>query len=533
MIRALFKKQMMEVFSWVYQNKKSGKNRSTKGAVGYALLYLLIFSFSGAVFYFVASTLCMPLASVGMGWVDFAIMGLMALFLGVFGSVFNTYASLYKSKDNDFLLAMPIPPVRILVIRLSGVYFTGLMYELIVMIPTLIVWFRTVELNTAGVICTLLIPLVLSVLALVLSALLGWLVALVSDKLKHKNVVVVLLSLVIFAVYYYFCGHIYFIAQTIITNPQEVGDQVRGILYPLYHMGLAAEGSLLSMLIFMAITGGLFAAVFWVLSRNFLKMATANRGEARIQYKERSTAARSVSGALLQKELRRFLGSANYMLNCGLGIVIMLVSAGVLLWKQGMVRELLYEFFPGNRDIAYLIGATAVCLSASMNDITAPSISLEGKNLWLAQAFPVSGRQVLMAKLRLHLILTVIPAAVLVAAVEWVMKPTVAFAVLILVVAVLFITVMAEFGLFLGVKTPNLHWTNEIVPIKQSMSVMVCLFGGWALVVALAGGYYLLSRLVSPLIYLSGVAVLLFAISAVLLHWLRTKGAERFEKLRS
>lgn len=531
MIGALFKKQMMEVFSWVYQNKKSGKNRSTKGAVGYALLYLLIFGFLGAVFYFVASTLCVPLASAGVGWLYFAIMGLMALFLGVFGSVFNTYASLYKSKDNDLLLAMPIPPVKILIIRLSGVYFTGLMYELIVMIPTLIVWFLNVELNAAGVICTLLIPLVLSVLALVLSALLGWLVALISNRLKRKNVIVVFLSLIFIAAYYYCYSHAFAVIQSILANPQAAGDRVRNILYPLYHMGLAAEGSMLSMLIFMAITGGLFAVVFWVLSRNFLKMATANRGEARAQYKERSTAARSVSGALLQKELRRFLGSANYMLNCGLGMIIMLVSAGVLVWKHEMVQELLYEFFPENRDIAHLIGAAAVCLFASMNDITAPSVSLEGKNLWLAQVFPVSGRQVLMAKLKLHLVLTLMPAAVLIAAVEWVMKPTIPFAVLIPAAAVLFITVMAEFGLFLNVKTPNLHWTDEIVPIKQSMSVMICLFGGWALIIALSVGYYLMAKFLSPLIYLAGVMALLLVVSVLLHRWLCTRGARLFEYL--
>ena len=361
MMGALFKKQMMEVFSWVYQNKKSGKNRTAKGIAGYVLLYLLIFGILGAVFYFVANTLCRPLASAGMGWLYFAIMGLMALFLGVFGSVFNTYASLYKSKDNDFLLAMPIPPVRILSIRLSGVYFTGLMYELIVMIPTLIVWFLNMELGAVGVVCTLLIPLVLSVLALVFSALLGWLVALVSNKLKHKNVVVVLLSLVVFAVYYYFCGHIYSIAQTILANPQEVGDQVRSILYPLYHMGLAAEGNLLSMLIFAAIAGGLFALTFWVLSRNFLKIVTSNRGEAKARYQEKRLEARSVSGALLHKELLRFLGSASYMLNCGLGVVIMLVSAVVFVWKRAMLQELIQGVFAEHMDTVFLAAAAAVC----------------------------------------------------------------------------------------------------------------------------------------------------------------------------
>ena len=86
------------------------------------------------------------------------------------------------------------------------------------------------------------------------------------------------------------------------------------------------------------------------------------------------------------------------MLNCGLGIIIMLVSAGALLWKQAMIREVLFGASAGKEGIIPLIEAGAVCLLSAMNDITAPSVSLEGKNLWLAQVFPVSGRQVLLTK---------------------------------------------------------------------------------------------------------------------------------------
>lgn len=531
MTKALFKKQMMEVFSWVYQNKKSGKNRSASGIAGYVLLYVLIFGFIGTVFYFVADMLCEPLVNAGLGWLYFAIMGLLSLFFGVFGSVFNTYASLYNAKDNDLLLAMPISSGKILLIRLSGVYAMGLMYELIVIIPTLIAWFLTAKTGAAGVICTLLIPLVLSVLVLVLSAVLGWVVALISGKLKRKNIMVVFLSLIFIAAYYYFYAHAYSLLQSILVNPQAVGSRIRNILYPLYHMGLAAEGNVLSMLFFVSIVGLLFGIVYLVLSRSFLKIATANCGSVKVQYKEQRAVVRSVEQALFQKELRRFLGSANYMLNCGLGIIIMPISAGVLLWKQAVVREVLFGAFAGNEGVIFLIAAGAVCLLSSMNDITAPSVSLEGKNLWLAQVLPVSGKQVLMAKLKLHLVLTLIPAAVLAAVVEWVLRPVFEFGVLIPVVAALFILFMASFGLFINLNTPNLSWTSEIVPIKQSMGVMISLFGGWAIVVALAGAYAALRKVISPLIYLIGVVILLLAASAVMLRWLRTKGARIFETL--
>ena len=106
MTKALFRKQMMEVFSWLYKDRKSGKLRSAKGILVYGILYLFLFGFLGFVFYNIADMLCEPLVTAGMGWFYWCLMGLVTIFLGVFGSVFNTYSSLYAAKDNDFLLSM-------------------------------------------------------------------------------------------------------------------------------------------------------------------------------------------------------------------------------------------------------------------------------------------------------------------------------------------------------------------------------------------------------------------------------------------
>ena len=529
MTKALFKKQMMEVFAWLYKDRKSGKLRSAQGIMAYSILYLLLFGILGFVFYAAADMLCQPLTDGGMGWLYWCLIGLIALFFGVFGSVFNTYASLYQAKDNDFLLSLPVPPFRILLIRLFGVYAMGLLYELIVMVPAVLVWFLRTPFSAVGAVCVLLIPLVLSVLVLVLSAVLGWVVALIAGRLKHKNIITVIISLAFIAAYYYVYGQAYTLLQTLLQNAAAVGDTMKSVLYPLYHMGLAAEGHLLSMLIFTAIIGALFLLVFWVLSRSFLKLATANRGTAKTEYKGRKQRVRSVGGALLHKELRRFLGSSAYMLNCGLGILMMPIAAVLLVWKSAELGALLSV--PLIQPYVPLFAIAAICLIATMNDITAPSVSLEGNSLWLVQSLPLSGKQVLAAKLKLHLLLTLIPALPLIAAVEWVFKPQPLFAILIPVVAVLFIVMMAALGLVINLKMPNLNWTSEIVPIKQSMSVLLALFGGWAIIAALAGLYVLLNTVFSPLAYTLLVGGLFLIAVYVLLRWLFTRGTKIFERL--
>ena len=79
MTKALFKKQMLEVFSWVFMDKKSGKNRDFKGIIGYVILYLFIFGFLGVIFFKVAESLCEPLISIDFGWLYMALMSLIAV----------------------------------------------------------------------------------------------------------------------------------------------------------------------------------------------------------------------------------------------------------------------------------------------------------------------------------------------------------------------------------------------------------------------------------------------------------------------
>ena len=529
MTKALLKKQMLEVFSWLYKDRKTGKLRSAQGILMYVILYLFIFVSLGASFFPVADTLCQPLVSAQMGWVYWCMLGLMGLFLGVVGSVFSTYTTLYQAKDNDFLLSLPIPVSRILLVRLLGVYALSLMYELIIMVPAMLVWFLNVPITPAGAICVLLIPFVLAVFALVLSAVLGWVVALVASRLKHKNIMTVLLSLGFIAAYYYVYSQAYSLIQKLLISAESIGQKIKTALYPLYQMGLAAEGNLLSMAAFTAIIGALFLIVYVLLSRSFLGLVTANRGSAKKEYRHKNRKAKSVGGALLQKELLRFTSSANYMLNCGLGMLLMPIAAVLLVWKADMAQEVLAT--PFLQKYIPLLVTGAICMVATMNDMASASVSLEGKHLWILQSFPVQARQVLAAKLKLHLLLTVIPAIPLVAAALWLVKPNLYFRLLIPIAVFAFILLMAAFELTINLKMPILNWTSEIVPIKQSMSVMIGLFGGWVILLAFAGIYYLVEYIINPLQYLAMICALMLALAAALLRWLFTRGARIFSTL--
>ncbi len=95
----------------------------------------------------------------------------------------------------------------------------------------------------------------------------------------------------------------------------------------------------------------------------------------------------------------------------------------------------------------------------------------------------------------------------------------------------LFVVLSALFCLFMGVKFPNLTWTNEVVPIKQSFSVFLAMMGSWVYTIALGAGYFLCRRLLSATAYLSVISLFTALLSLLLYRWLRTRGTKIFATL--
>ena len=344
MVKTLLKKQLGEIFRTYFYDPKKNKPRSKVSTI----LFLLLFAFLmvgvlGGMFALLSCALCGAFVAVGMGWMYFCLMGLLAILLGAFGSVFNTYSGLYLSKDNDLLLSMPIPVRSIMVSRLLGVYLMGLIYSAVVILPAVIVYWLTAPLTPAVIIGSLLFVLLLSVIVLILSCVLGWVVAKISLKLKNKSIMAALIALVALGAYYFFYFKAQSMIEDLVTNALVYGMKVKGAAYSLYLFGRYAEGDWVAIAVFTAAVAVLFALLWYVLSRSFLGIVTSTGKTARREYKEKTVQRQSVSRALLGKELGRFLSSANYMLNCGLGTLLLPVGGIALLVKGSMAAELLDE----------------------------------------------------------------------------------------------------------------------------------------------------------------------------------------------
>ncbi len=534
MWKALLKKQFAELKTLYLRNLKPGQRRGKGSTALFLLLLALVFVSLGAAFYAAASALGGALVPAGLGWLYFALMGLLSLLFGVFGSVFNTYAGLYRARDNDLLLSMPIPSGVIVAVRLLGIYVMGLVYSAVVWLPAVVWYWIAIEPGPAAVVFSILLLFFNGLLILTLTCLLGWVVALAGSRVRRKSLVTVVLSLLFLGLYFYGYSRMSELMQLIVQNTERFGAAVRSWLWPIYQLGLAATGETLPMLLYCALALCLAALVYLILTRSFLAIATTERGAKKAEYRGGTLKTSGLGSALLKKELRRFLGSPVYLLNCGLGFILLLAAAVLLLVKAETVREALNGVLAGMPQVSGLLpllGVFAVCAISGTTVTTSPSISLEGKNLWLLQSYPVPAREALKAKVRLHLCLGGPPALLCALVFELVLRLEPLCLLAGLLIVLLDVWAMADLGLALNLWKPSLSWTNETVPVKQGLPVLLTMVFGWLLAVAVTAACLALSQVMAmPAAMLLGAllpALLLLGLE----RWLRRRGTAIFEGL--
>lgn len=534
MLGILIRKQMTELYRSFFYDQKKNKARSKAASILFIILYILLMAVVlGGMFTLMSLALCPPLLEAGLGWLYFTIVTAIAFALGIFGSVFSTYSALYLAKDNDLLLSLPIPVRYILAARLMGVYLIGLSFSAIVIIPAVIVYNILAGVTVTSVFGGIMLLVSVSLFVLVLSCLLGWVVAKVSVKLKNKSFVTVLISLVFFGLYYFVYFKASEVLQRIIENAATIGDKIKGAAYPLYVIGRSGEGDPLSVVLFFAVTAVVLALVLLIIARGFIKIATTNTGSAKVRYKEKTAKKNSIFGAILGKEFSRFTSSPNYMLNCGFGIIFLLAATVFIFIKGDAIAQSL-TLVSDQVDVLRILPVlfcALVCALSSMNYSAVPSVSLEGKNIWIIQSLPADPWLALKAKFSVQAILTAVPAAICTIAFIIKTKTDILSAIVSVLFIAVYIVFYSLFCLYLGIKKPNLTWTSEIYPIKQSGGIFIALLVGCILPLILGIGYLFVFAFVGAPVYLLVWLVPIATLSVALYRYLQTKGTQIFASL--
>lgn len=531
MIKRLIRVRLQAAFSAMIRSAGSRKKQNpvTMLLIGAALLYA-----AGAIeflLYMIFDSLTL-FFEMGVGWLYYAMAGIMTLGIAVIGSVFMTQNQMYDARDNEMLLAMPIPPAAILFSRMAVLLLLNAVLVLLVMGPAGLAAVIHHGIGAAALIGFLIACLGLTLLAQALACAFGWLLHQMLSRISNKAIASVIYMVVFFAVYFAVYTQASRILNTLLTNGMQIADFVRKKAWPLLVFGEAVLGEWKSLLIFAAFSAAVFAAVYVLLAKNFVRTVTTKRSGRRRVYKSVPMKTKTVKSALCGKELRCFLSTPVYLTNQGLGLLMMPAAAiAALIFRDylGSVLELMEPFLTEGM----FAGAILVFIGflLSMACISAPSVSLEGKFLWILRSMPVTGKEIVRAKLLFHLELcvpvTLVSGIIAGAAFGCSMAELVLIGAGGCVLAML----CGLLGLLCNLRFPRFDWINAAGPCKQSAAVLLTMIGVIAYTIGPAVLYIAcLADMVSALWYTAAYVAVSAALCGVLYRILITWGANRLDE---
>ena len=536
MLKILLKIRLKALADSLFNRQRRGKSggKGMKALLIFLLIYCVVVF--GGMFGMMFYAMYEPFQMLDMGWLYYSLCGVLATMLCFVGSVFFTQSTLYDAKDNELLLSMPIPSGVILGSRMALLLLLNYGYSLLVTVACGVVRCIVAPVTAAGAVRYVIAALLLPLIPSTLSCVVGYLIALVISRVRNKSLVSMVLSLVFLGAYFAVCFNMQSYIESMVQNGAAIGAAIQKALPPFYAMGLALDQGNWLQLLWYALWCVLpFAAVYYLLSRSFLRIATAKRGLKKVKYQAGRLQASSVRWALTRKELLHLGNSSAYMLNGCMGAILAVAMSVLVAVKGDSILQGLANIYAGGFDVhAYIMPFACIveCLTLSMTIISAPSISLEGKNLWTLQSAPVKAGDVLLGKALAHMLVAG-PAALLSSLLLALVLPmSAAETVLLFALPLALVAFMAFLGVTVNLRWPRFDYTNETYVIKQSASVTITMFSGMGLVILPCLLYgFLLRKTLTPQMMLLIATVVLAIADGVLYHYLTHRAEKAFANL--
>ena len=457
-------------------------------------------------------------------------------FIVFFTTLYKVNGLLFGFKDYDMIMVLPIKTSQIIATRIILLYSMNFLFLCVVMIPAAIVYSLMITTTVTFWIKYIISLFFIPFIPLIAGAVIGSIITIIASRSKHTSLITTLLSIGAICLIMIGTSASTKVAEDVLENLDLIKDALQNLvsrIYPLaslYGQGVC-ENNLLAFVGFIGISLVAFIVFVSLLGVKFKAIHTRlTTTKMNKDYKLGELKDTTPLMALYQKELKRYFSSSIYVVNTGIGSILLLLFAGSLCFVSPEQMESALEmpnFSQYLNQFAPLIMAGFMVLTCT----TASSISLEGKNLWILKSLPVHTRHIFLSKLFIHLIVT-IPSIIISGIIMVIVLHTnLIQSILIFVVPLIYTVFIGILGLIVNVKYPRFDWNNEVEVVKQGLATLIVMACG-ALVLFISVGIILvipgLNNEWKMLILTLGMGVL----TLLAYGYMNTKSVEAFKNLK-
>jgi ABC-2 type transport system permease protein len=395
---------------------------------------------------------------------------------------------LFNMKTYERVIVLPFSPYQIISSRFLAILLENEAYSLCSFVPCFIIYCLNTTTTFSTYAIALLIVLLIPLFALTLASFLGTLFTSLFAKLKHRNIITSIISLIFLVGIV--AASIYLSNKTSdIENGTHYAASAKNLnsyffLFDFFCKALA--GDWLYFLYFALVSLGIYGLFVAFCSWRFIPICMAlQKSYSRSQFKMSSQKEGKPLRAFFRKDLKMYLNSRAYLINTIFGYVLIFIGAILIAVFHNSIPSYLTTLFgEASSFVMAPLFNVAIPVMAGLSTIwsaiTTISLSYEGKQWWISETMPVRSKTIYDSKLLLNF--AVGAPFCLVSLIlyfstcyQYLSAWGYVYSILYPVTYIIFGAVL---GLAINIRYPRFNWNSETDLVKTSGSVAFTLLSG-------------------------------------------------------
>jgi ABC-2 type transport system permease protein len=508
----------------IVTNFNVSKKDKKKRIITTALFSVLFLGLAVWIGYF-GYQLGAPLQQIGMTKILILLAFVISSLMLLFQVLFISFNLIFKANDYDFLATLPIKQFTIIASKFVGLYLFCLFLSSIFFIPFSVIYFIFSGFSFIPFLLTLIGFLLMPAFPIAIGLILSFIINVITAKLPLKKTFIIIFSIGLTLLIMYFSQDFNSILNNIISNTESSSKIIGSIYYPaILITSTITNINLLNFLYFFLICTIPFILIIYLFSLKYKELNSFFSRSVKVKKVAYKVKISPVIFSIIKKELMRLFSSPLFFMNLAIGPLLLLVF-GIL-----SLTGSLSSVSPGLSNFSIALFFIPMCVL--IISPTSATFSIEGKNFWLLKNLPIKFRDLVLGKILAYFIVFFCSGLLGVILLFFSLKLTLLEIVSVFLFFVFSIILSLLIGLVVNLHFYNLHWTNEVVVVKQSFSVLLSMIIG--LILGTVPSLLIIILLIPYMSLLNWSWVLLgffVLLTIILIIYIKKRGKSLFEKM--
>ena len=543
------------IFKNSFQNMETAKganankNKKSKSMI---ILYIFVFLYLAGIIGVFSNGLIKELMAINQEQMFLGVILLAIAGFVLIQSIFSAINILYYSKDNEYILPLPIKPRQIIAAKTNVLLITEYFIVAIIGLIPLVIYGVLTSANVLYYISMLIVLIAFPIIPVLISSLLVLIVMSFAKFTKNRNrfqLIATILILIVVCVLSFTVGDSNTTPEELVGMVTKANGLVEILRGAFPTLGMAIDGltnvnlgnQILNLFLLVVTTAVIYFIYMLVGQKLYLKGAVGNLASGKKTSKkldeEKAFKKSTLTKTYVGKEFKTLLRNPVFFMQCVLPailfpvLMIVLTFAGIKGEQNGAPTDI--ASMVTNKASVYLgIGILcAIQFFLMFIYISATAISRDGQNAVFMKYIPVPLMKQVDYKVIPNIVMTIFMNILTIVMVEYLLKLPVIYILLIAIAGIMMGILQSYISIIVDLKKPKLEWSSEYAVVKQNMNLMWPAILGLLNITVIIILSVVLGKFVSSYILITMIAIVYLLLTIVVRNYIQKNVSKLFEKI--